>query len=167
MKRRTVIQASTAAVATTVSLSLSGCLADDSTPSEAEGTDDEGTDEVTDEPETPRPITMNVTNNVEQLEIVDRTYSRDKDGVTVRLTVKNGGNQSTNIARYNYEVTPYDASGDEFGTMSTGYQVPRTETAAGETYELEHGVMVEPDPDEIAQLDITVDCEHSEAVYCQ
>lgn len=147
----------------------------------AEPTDDGGEMSTpTDDGGETSSVPGSVSSNVAELSIVEHQPDIDYYGENneqyfpVDLTIENNGDQQTDVTEYDYDVTPYDADGND---VSGG----RLGTSSGEGTSMEPGgrgtliayATVEIDPSEVARYEVTLMCEdsvsdfESAAAYCQ
>jgi len=165
MRRRTVLRRCTAGFAAISAVGLAGCS----------GSDDSGDSD--DQPsETPAPDEqMGPTgsvgqNTVDRLEIVAIEAADAEDQFTAAVTVRNTGEQTTDIFDYGYTITLYDESGaDITGSGSGSGSAGDTEVAPGEQATLNVFQAVEEDPSAVATFEVTLSCEGMfvEGVYCE
>lgn len=110
-------------------------------------------------------------NDVPQLEFTDwEVQQDDSDDFTVLVTVRNGGEQTTDVFDYDFGMVLYDASGTDItGSSSGSMAVSDTETAPGETTQLNLFQEVNGSPADVATYRLTLGCDDffSEGAYCE
>lgn len=89
---------------------------------------------------------------------------------SVLLTVENTGDQPTELSEYDFDLTAYDADGDDI-TPKNGQIITLAEVAPGETteYKLQLSFRNSPDgPGQIERYGVSLACgEYSDGVYCE
>ncbi|WP_424018504.1 hypothetical protein ACOZ4N_03245 [Halorientalis pallida] len=93
----------------------------------------------------------------------------NEDKVVIVTTVRNAGEQTTDVFEYNYDLALYDADGAEMGTNTGFGTTGDTEVAPGESAAINVSKSVEGDVSAVARAEVTVSCEgmFAEGSYCE
>ena len=165
MRRRTVLKQCTAGLAAVSAVGLAGCTgSDDSGDSDEQPSDTPPADEQA------GPSGSVGQNTVDGLEIVAVESTPTDEQFTAAVTVRNTGEQTTDIFDYEYTITLYDERGaDITGQGSGSSSTTDTEVAPGEQATLNVFQAVDGDQSAIAAFEVTVSCEGMfvEGVYCE
>lgn len=121
-------------------------------------------------PDDGEPVGEVVDNAVEELEITDWSGRIDDDDFVVTLSIKNTGNQQTQLVKYWYDIRLYDAENTNI-RLGKNTQSPSEETdpAPGEVGVLNAVISLENDnPEDVARYETSITCTLADdAVYCE
>lgn len=190
MNRRAVLRRGVGAVA--LSVPLAGCGGDDGTATDdgteanggsSNGTESDGgdesspeTDTVTETSEPTETVTVQgesigsvAENTVEELVIVDWESQSpgEIEAYPVAITVRNTGDQETNLINYNLELTVYDDSDTDISDSYSGFSAVESTVAPGSEQEVTISTGVSGQLEDVARYEITLNCEMGAGgVYC-
>ncbi|RXK51320.1 hypothetical protein [Halorientalis pallida] len=93
----------------------------------------------------------------------------NENKVVIVTTVRNAGEQTTDIVEYSYDLVLFDADGAEMGTNTGFGTTGDTEVAPGEAATINVSKSVEGDVSAVARAEVTLSCEgmFAEGVYCE
>lgn len=168
MRRRTILRQCTAGLATVSAVGLAGCSESDDSGNGGESGN--GDSQPTEEPTTSEQMGSVGESTVDGLEIVTIAPAESNDQFTASVTVRNTGEQTTDIFDYGYTLTLYDESGaDITGSGSGSGSTTDTEVAPGEQATLNVFQGVDGDPADVASFEVNLTCEGMfvEGVYCE
>jgi hypothetical protein len=169
-----------ACLGTGLAVGLAGCSSGGDGTADDGGADDsgDGSDETTDSQTGTSPsdttgqgtggITATGESAVEGLEIVDlERQGGNSNKILMFTTVRNAGDQTTDLSEYNYEMSLYDSEGDAI-QGSRGY-AKGDEVAPGDSGTINVSHSVEGDVADVARAEVSINCNGAliDGAYCQ
>lgn len=163
-----------------LAVGLAGCSSGGDGTTDDGGADDsgDGSDETTDSQTGASPsdttgqgtggITATGESAVEGLEIVDlERQGGNSNKILMFTTVRNAGDQTTDLSEYNYEMSLYDSEGDAI-QGSRGY-AKGDEVAPGDSGTINVSHSVEGDVADVARAEVSINCNGAliDGAYCQ
>jgi len=158
MQRRDVLRQSGATLAVATTVGLAGCGGAESSGSETETLDlpQESMGEV-------------VGDGVDGLEVVGWESEPTEEGLELTITVRNVGDQTTDIKDYSYDVTVYDGEDTDITGSDTGTSSVDTEIDPGSVASITVTQGVDGNAANVARYEIDLNCDgaFTDGVYCQ
>lgn len=133
-----------------------------------------GIDEGYDQPDWDSAASGSVAQNiVSQLEITELEADRQGGTFFVRPTIRNAGDQTTDIFEYNYELALFETSGAEMSTSGAALSsTSETDIPPGETGHFNLILNITEHYPEVGSYEVTLNCESifedetADGVYC-